>query len=1014
MNPLLELYEHGQSYWLDNLTRDALQNCTLARRVRHEGLRGVTSNPRTFCDAVLENPLYDRDIAKFAAAGLSAEQIAEALAVGDVRDACDVLRPAYDASEGQDGFVSLEVSPRLAHDTEGSVAAARRLAEQVGRSNLMIKIPGTRAGIAAVEQLIYEGINVNVTLLFSVERYADFAQAYYRALEARQREGKSLRYACSVASFFLGRIDTLVDELLSHRLPAQRSAGPHGDDGLPFGKTALASARLAYEWLRADLAETRWAELAKNGARVQRLLWASTGVKNPKYRDVKYVEPLIGPLTVSTMPEETISAFADHGKVGPTLERGFDEARATIAAVERAGIDLRAVATELENDGIKKFREPFEKLLDYVDRAQHKTLARSSAASLRDVATNIRRDVVRMTTEAGSGHPTSSLSCADLVACLFFHQMRYDPADPRARGSDQFVLSKGHAAPVLWAALSEAEAIDENPLSLRKFQSTLEGHPTPRNPWIRFATGSLGQGLSFANGVALANRLDGIEARIYCLMGDGECSEGSVWEAAQFAALNRLSNVVAIVDVNGLGQSGLAPYRGNASIFEQRFKAFGWKALVVDGHDIGEILDALHEAERSGPTAIIARTVKGKGVSFLEGEPGWHGKALDPGEMRRALDELGQARSRVAVTPRRVGDFEPAPRPATRPRIDVRYASDQRVATRTGFGNALAKLGALHPELVVLDGDVKDSTREIYFANRFPERFVECYIAEQNMLGVGLGLAKSDKIPVVGTFAAFLLRAADFVRMASYSQPPHLVLCGSHAGVSVGEDGPSQMGLEDLAIFRALRGVTVLYPSDAVSAERLAEEAVLTPGIVYVRTTRPDTPILYANEETFPVGGSKLLRSSPGDQLTIVAAGITVHEALAACESLKQRNVSARVIDAYSVKPLDIAELRRAALETGRILVVEDHAPEGGLGEAVAAAIGGLAPVECLAVRSAPRSGSMAELLAAHGICRDAIADVALALIGEQPPASGVNKLRFDSDRPPSDAVEGVARSLRE
>lgn len=984
-NPLLELAEHGQSYWLDNLTREALRSGALARRVRHEGLRGVTSNPKTFSDSVMRDfGPYAAELASLSEHDLSTERVYEALSVSDVVEACDVLRPVYDSTEGRDGFVSLEISARLAHDTEASVAEARRLAAMVSRPNLMIKIPGTREGVPAVERLLYEGINVNVTLLFSVERYAEFAQAYLRALEQRLHEGKPVHGVRSVASFFLSRIDTLIDQLLSHRAYGEVRDRKAPDPRALTGKVAIANAKLAYRYFSGLREDPRWSALAKAGAQPQRLLWASTGTKNPKYSDVMYVEPLIGANTVSTMPEDTIAAFADHGRVEATIEKGVEEAREVVQSLEWLGIYFECIASQLENEGIQKFIEPETKLLERLDIERHRAQGKTRLSALRGTATNLRRDVIRMTTAAGSGHPTSSLSAADLVAALFFHQMRWDPTDPKARNVDTFVLSKGHAAPILWAALREAGAISEDPVTLRSFESTLEGHPTPRNAWVRVATGSLGQGLSFANGIALANRIDRIDGKVYCLLGDGECSEGSVWEAAQFAALNRLTNLIAIVDVNALGQSGLAPYRGDTSVYEARFRAFGWKTVVLDGHDMAAILDALHTAEKAGPTALIARTVKGKGVSFLEGEPGWHGKALDTEQMRQALDELGPTRPRGEVPRRRTSAATPQERPPTEERIRIEYSRDQRVATRSGFGSALLKLGALHPELFVLDGDVKDSTREEYFASRFPDRFIECYIAEQNMAGVALGLAQSGKRPVAGTFACFLTRAADFLRMAGHSRPEHLVFCGSHAGVSVGEDGPSQMGLEDLAMFRAVLGSTVLYPSDAVSAERLTEEALSTRGIVYLRTTRPETPILYANDETFRVGGSKCLRTSSRDDLTIVAAGITVHEALAAHGLLEQQGIAARIIDAYSIKPLDEQAILRAASETKRLLVVEDHVPEGGLGEAVAGVTGGLAAIRRLAVSSEPRSAKAAELLDFHGISRNAIAKAAMELVATQ------------------------------
>jgi transketolase len=600
---------------------------------------------------------------------------------------------------------------------------------------------------------------------------------------------------------------------------------------------------------------------------------------------------------------------------------------------------------------------------------------------LQDAAQQLRRLVIQMTTAAGSGHPTSCLSCAEIVAALFFHEMRWDPSDPKARNVDTFILSKGHAAPILWAALWEAGAIDEDPLSLRKWGSTLEGHPTPSNPWIKVATGSLGQGLAAANGMALANRLDNIDAHIYCLLGDGECSEGSVWEAAQFASLNGLSRLVAIIDVNALAQSGPAPYRHDTSVFARRFQAFGWETTEIDGHDLGAILNALEQAKKAGPMAIIARTEKGKGVSFLEGIKGWHGKALDEENMKKALAELGESTDKITVESRRVGTYH-APQERTAPAIAVDYSLGDQIATREAFGKALQKLGNFLLELVVLDGDVKNSTHTEYFAEAYPDRFFESYIAEQNLAGTALGLAVCGKMPCAATFACFLTRAYDFIRMAGHSRPPHLIFCGSHAGISIGEDGPSQMGLEDIAMFRAVFDSTVLYPCDGSSAERLTEQATKTQGIVYIRTTRAKTPVIYAFDEEFPVGGSKTLRSSEEDKFTLIAAGITVHEALTACQNLAQKGISTRVIDAYSIKPLDKATLSKAAQETQGLIVIEDHWCEGGLGEAVAAAVSSLTPVHRLAISDEPHSGKPAELLEHYGISSKAIEEKILRLVG--------------------------------
>jgi transketolase len=978
MNPL-SLTDYGQSYWLDNLTRRMIDNGGLARRVSEEGLGGVTSNPAIFHKAISKSRDHDEQIRLDALAGRSVQEIYEDLTTTDVRAACDVLRPVFDRTAGADGFVSLEVSPHLAHDAIGSIAEAHRLHGVVGRPNLLIKIPGTAAGVSVVEELLFDGINVNITLLFSVASYEAVADAYLRALERRLGGGRSINDVASVASFFLSRIDVLVDQLLGQRTTAQ--AAPL------LGKAGIANAKLAYRSFQDLIAGERWQALAQRGARPQRMLWASTSTKNPAYRDVMYVEPLIGPYTVNTMPEETITAFVDHGEAGNTVAEGIGEARRVMAGLEEAGIDFSVVTAQLENEGIEKFIEPYEALLDIIGDKRDKYVMAGNTEPLELMARKLRREVIAMTTAAGSGHPTSCMSCADIVAALFFREMHWDPAAPRARNVDTFVLSKGHAAPIWWAALHEAGAIADDILSLRRLDSNLEGHPTPNNPWVRVATGSLGQGLPAANGIALANRLDGIDANVYCLLGDGECSEGSVWEAAQFASLHQLARVVAIIDMNGLAQTGPAPYGHDGSVFAHRFQAFGWKTIEIDGHNQTDILQALHRAREGGPTAIIARTEKGKGVSFLEGALGWHGKALDSKQMEQAFAELGEADITLHVEPRHVGHFEATEHTQPFPRLPMTYRKGDSVATREGYGSALKKLGALIPNLVTLDGDVSESTRAKLFGDAYPERFFECYIAEQNMAGVGLGLAASGKLPFVSTFACFLTRAADFIRMASHSRPPQLVFCGSHAGVSIGEDGPSQMGLEDIAMFRALHGSTILYPCDAVSAERLTEEAACTHGIVYLRTSRPKSPVIYDNEEAFAAGGSKTLRSSAQDTFTIVAAGITVHEALAAHDSLKQKGIVTRVIDAYSVKPIDVDTLKKAGRETRALFVVEDHWVDGGLGDAVAAVVvslGSVAPVYKLGVDSEPRSGTSEQLLERYGISRHAIERRVFQLSGNQ------------------------------
>jgi len=602
--------------------------------------------------------------------------------------------------------------------------------------------------------------------------------------------------------------------------------------------------------------------------------------------------------------------------------------------------------------------------------------------ALARMAHKLRRLSIESTTEAGSGHPTTCMSCAEIVSVLFFDEMRFDPQDPIGRDADVFVLSKGHAAPILWAALKEAGAIDDDLMTLRRLGSPLEGHPTPNSPWVRVATGSLGQGLSAAAGMAWARKLDQSQGRVYALLGDGEAAEGAVWEAAQFASFNGLDNLCAIVDGNRLGQSGPTMYQHDLAVYQRRFAAFGWEAAVVDGHDVESLQAAFARARQTSgrPFAIVARTLKGKGVSFMEDQDGWHGRPVKKGEeMARALVELGPTEVAIPVAARR---YPPAPGAATPTlRLEPAYQIGQEVATREAYGSALAQLGRAGQTVVAIDGDTKNSTFSDRLKAVAPRQFVEGFIAEQNMVGVALGVACEGKIPFASSFACFLTRAYDFIRMAAYSKPHHLVLCGSHAGVSIGEDGPSQMGLEDLAMMRAISGSTVLYPSDAVSAERLVEAAVHTPGLVYIRTSRPKTKVLYQNHEYFPVGQSKTLRTSAQDRVTLVGAGVTLYEALAAHQILAAEGIAARVIDLYSVKPIDVETLQKAARETRVIVTAEDHSVCGGIGEAVAAVVSGLARVEILGGREMPRSGKPAELLELHRLTAPAIADAARRLL---------------------------------
>jgi transketolase len=604
--------------------------------------------------------------------------------------------------------------------------------------------------------------------------------------------------------------------------------------------------------------------------------------------------------------------------------------------------------------------------------------ARMSA--LRNVATQLRSDSIRATTAAGSGHPTSCCSAAEIVATLFFGALRFDPARPHDPDNDRFVLSKGHAAPLLYSAWANAGAFDRADLvTLRQLGSDLEGHPTPRLPFVDVATGSLGQGVCAAVGIALNARLIGSDYRTYVLLGDGESAEGSVWESATVAEYQKLDSLCAIVDVNALGQSQATQLGHDTGEIARRWRAFGWHALVVDGHDVSALLAAYAEARdtKGRPTAIVARTLKGRGISFAEGKDGWHGKPLNAADMARALAELEAAFLPGPGAPVGLAAGLTIPRPDAKARdrsptgepAPPAYALGDSVATREAYGTALAKLADVDPRVVALDADVKNSTFSDRMEKTHPDRFFQDFIAEQAMVGAAMGLAARGAIPFPSTFAAFLTRAADFIRMAAISNLD-IKLAGSHAGVSIGEDGPSQMGLEDLAMMRAQPNVTVLCPCDGVSAERLVVASVSHPGMVYIRTSRPKTPVIYRLDERFEIGGSKVLRESADDVVTIVAVGVTVFEALKAHDELAASGIRVCVIDAYSVAPIDEATLARAGRRTGsRIVTVEDHYAAGGLGDAVAAAVAaeGIV-VHRLAVREIPRSGKPEELLDRFGI----------------------------------------------
>ncbi len=604
----------------------------------------------------------------------------------------------------------------------------------------------------------------------------------------------------------------------------------------------------------------------------------------------------------------------------------------------------------------------------------------------REAGQQLRVDAVRASSTANSGHPTSSMSAADLMAVLLDRHLHYDFDDPHAPGNDHLIFSKGHASPLYYAMLKIVGAVsDEELLTYRSVGSRLEGHPTPRLPWVDVATGSLGQGLPIGVGVAIAARdLDQLPYRVWVLCGDSELAEGSIWEAAEQASYLRLDNLTAIVDVNRLGQRGQTRHGWDTGAYAQRFRAFGWHTVEIDGHDIAAIDRAFEEAaQHTGqPTVILARTRKGRGVAAVEDKEGKHGKPL-PDEAE-ALRELGGERDiRIRVALPDLEHHKPhsfAITQATPPAYDV----GSSMATRKAFGQALVGLGAIRPEVVVLDGEVSNSTGTEGFADAFPERFFEFYIAEQQLIAAAVGMQVRGWVPFATTFGAFFSRAYDFIRMAAISRAS-IRLVGSHVGVSIGKDGPSQMALEDLAALRAVHGSTVLYPCDANQAVQLTCLMADISGISYLRTSRGETPVIYQPGERFEVGGSRVLRSAPDDQVTIVAAGVTVPEALEAADLLAGNGISARVIDAYSVKPIDATTLRHAASETGRVLTVEDHYPEGGLGDAVleALATGGTAlPVaRKLAVREMPASATPAEQMATAGIDSAAIANAAADLV---------------------------------
>lgn len=589
------------------------------------------------------------------------------------------------------------------------------------------------------------------------------------------------------------------------------------------------------------------------------------------------------------------------------------------------------------------------------------------------LAQRLRADSIRCTTAAGSGHPSSGMSAADLMAVLLQSYLKYDFQNADLPNNDHLIFSKGHACPVLYAMYKAAGAItDEELLTLREYTSRLEGHPTPEIPWVDAATGSLGQGLPIGVGVAIAGKyLDKLPYKVWVVCGDSEMAEGSMWEGFATASTYNLDNLIAIIDVNRLGQRGETALGWHTEIYAARARAFGWHAIVIDGHDVAAIDAAYAEAMSAGkPVCIVAKTEKGHGATLTANQDGWHGKALPKDEAEKALAEIN-APETLQVEVNKPEDLTPAAMPKSAPFQMPAYEKGKSLAVRQAYGDALQALGAARGDVVVLDAEVSNSTFAETFKKAYPERFFEMYIAEQQMVSAAQGMGVRGRVAFASTFAAFLARAYDQVRMAAVSRAD-LRLCGSHAGISIGEDGPSQMALEDLAIFRAVCGSTVVYPSDAVSTAKLVAIMADTKGISYMRSTREKTPILYDATEEFPLGGSKTLRSSGADKATVIGAGITLHEALKAADTLQSEGISVRVIDLYSVKPVDAETLIKASKETGHLIVAEDHWIEGGLGDAVLAALAGTdaAAVKFthLAVREMPRSGKPAELLDHYGI----------------------------------------------
>jgi len=609
--------------------------------------------------------------------------------------------------------------------------------------------------------------------------------------------------------------------------------------------------------------------------------------------------------------------------------------------------------------------------------------------TLLELAKLVRYYILISTTEAGSGHPTSSLSATDFMTVLMFGGfLKADLNNPEYNNNDRLIFSKGHAAPLLYALYAVAGKINEKELlTLRKFGSKLEGHPAMSFPYTESATGSLGQGLSIGAGMAMNAKLEKLNYKTYVLLGDSEMTEGSVWEAFAWSAYNKLDNLIAIVDINRLGQRGETMYGHNLAIYKKKIEAFGWKVFIVDGHNLLEIEKTFKQAEKiiGKPVAILAKTIKGKGIKFWENKEGWHGKTLAQDELKQALKDLGQVNKKLKgnVIKPKIKTIINSQLSITNklPITNYQYKIGDLVATRKAYGQTLVELFNKFPEMVVLDAETSNSTYAEFFKKVYPERFLEMFIAEQNMFSVALGLSRRGKKPFVSTFGAFWSRAYDQIRMAQYSKP-NLVICGSHAGVSIGEDGPSQMALEDIAMMRSVLNSVVMYPADAVATKAIMKLLTKHVGMSYLRTTREALPVLYKNTEKFKIGGSKVLYKSTKDIITVIGAGITLHEAQKAYKELKAQKINIRVIDLYSVKPLDLITLKKAAQDTKQIIVVEDHHKEGGLYEAITGAlINENVKIYSLAVNKMPKSGTPTQLLNYENISAKAIIKLIKKLI---------------------------------